>query len=101
MWYPQKNPKPTAAGSVARTDSCPAAIGPQSSCVSRDLQRSQGRDSLIPWTLTRNLAVFKDQLAGVGAPHTQLVKLLGSTKARHTLDRKPKEALVRFAPLGA
>lgn len=65
-----------------------------------NLQRSQGRDSLIPWSLTRNLAVFKDQLAGVGAPHTQLVKLLGGTKTRHTLDRKPKEALVRLAPRG-
>lgn len=63
-----------------------------------NLQRSQGRDSLILWTLTRHLAVFKDELTGVGAPHAQLVQLLGSTKTRHALYRKPEEALVRPGP---
>lgn len=63
-----------------------------------NLQGSLGRDALTPWTLTGDLAIFKDELTGVGAPHAQLVKLLGGTKARHTLDRKPKEALVTRAP---
>lgn len=64
------------------------------------LQRSQDGDSLILGTLTRNFAVFENKLTGVGAPHAQLVELLGSTKTRHTLRRKPKEVLVRLAPRG-
>lgn len=64
------------------------------------LQRSQDGDSLIIGTLTGNFAVFEDKLTGVGAPHAQLVELLGGTKTRHTLRRKPKEVLVRLAPRG-
>lgn len=36
--------------------------------------------------LTRNLAVFKDQLTGIRASHPQLVQLLGGAEAWHTLD---------------
>lgn len=50
-------------------------------------------------SLTRNLAVLKDQFTSIGPPHSQFIELLSSAETRHTLQNQKEKQATSFSLL--